>query len=473
MENLFTPLPQDFEKLAAAASVKRSSNFGKDPDLRTVGERTYQAFAVVQFSPLSDAPRQRDWRHIPYALWLQGDHGLHPHAPLTQHYLDIAVPDALQSRRPLKWGRSLLHTYLEHFRPEDALFQKLAQSAQRFFQDKRVIDALLETQAGGLTRLITTLDILDPINGPIQVANDLLTMPSEKTLLQWQEHHALTRGFWLNNFCRQAFAEALKAPEDVRATLPYINRMCEWAMHDAGTATQRFRYPIWRDEFAYALLSPWFEKSPPQEIKNFLLTKLLSMLGDPRHNHAGWLGVRKEAIETASRWLTGRTMDAFFEILRHTEDDIGPYRRKFWEAYFHGGHILEAWIALGEEAAAALEKIDTAHELSYAKILGKISPNQCVLMLRMGNILFCDWSHQGRLRAIPITNKQAPKLYAHAYELFQLRFPTPLDFNQGLLDDPGLLHLGSDLGQWQETARDFISTQLGITIPLADLMPKN
>ena len=112
MENLFTPLPQDFEKLAAAASVKRSSNFGKDPDLRTVGERTYQAFAVVEFSPSSDLPRQRDWRHIPYALWLQGDHGLHPHGPLTQHYLDIAVPDALQSRRPLKWGRSLLQTYL-------------------------------------------------------------------------------------------------------------------------------------------------------------------------------------------------------------------------------------------------------------------------------------------------------------------------------------------------------------------------
>jgi hypothetical protein len=33
MEELFTPLPQDFEKLAAAASVKRSSNFGKDPEL--------------------------------------------------------------------------------------------------------------------------------------------------------------------------------------------------------------------------------------------------------------------------------------------------------------------------------------------------------------------------------------------------------------------------------------------------------
>jgi hypothetical protein len=57
--------------------------------------------------------------------------------------------------------------------------------------------------------------------------------------------------------------------------------------------------------------------------------------------------------------------------------------------------------------------------------------------------------------------------------LFQLRFPTPLDFNQGQLDDPGLLHLGSELGQWQETARDFISKQLGVTIPLTDLMPNN
>ena len=161
----------------------------------------------------------------------------------------------------------------------------------------------------------------------------------------------------------------------------------------------------------------------------------------------------------------------FFEILRHTEDDIGPYRRRFWEAYFHAGHILEAWIALGEQAVQELQKIDPAGELSYAKILGKIAPNQCVLMLRMGNILFCDWSHQGRLRAIPISSKQAPKLYQAEYELFQLRFPTPLDFNDGRLDDPGLLHFESALGGWQDTARHFIGQQLNIHLSLSDLMP--
>jgi hypothetical protein len=92
-------------------------------------------------------------------------------------------------------------------------------------------------------------------------------------------------------------------------------------------------------------------------------------------------------------------------------------------------------------------------------------------MLRMGNILFCDWSHQGRLRAIPISSKQAPKLYQAEYELFQLRFPTPLDFNDGRLDDPGLLHFESALGGWQDTARHFIGQQLDIHLSLADLMP--
>ena len=471
MQELFAPLPQDFDQLAHAARTKRGGGFGKDPDLRTVGERTYSAFERVQFAPNSTAPRQRDWRNMPYALWLNAERGLHSHTPLTDRYFEVAVPEALTSRRPLKWGRGLLHTYLQSFNPENPVFLKLAHTAREFFLDPRVLASLSETEANGLERLITTLDVLDPLNGPVHVANDILGMPADKTLVQWQERHALTQGFWLNNFCKQAFVEALQAPEEVRSTLAYVKRMCEWAMHDIGQPTQRLRYPLCRDEFAYSLLSPWFDRNPPQDVKNALLSELLRTLGDPRHNHAGWLGVRREAIETASRWLTSRTMDAFFEILRHTEDDIGPYRRRFWEAYFHAGHILEAWIALGEQAVTELQKIDPTGELSYAKILGKIAPNQCVLMLRMGNILFCDWSHQGRLRAIAHNAKQAPKLYQNEYELFQLRFPTTLDFNDGQLDDPGLLHFESELGGWQDTARHFIAQHLGIQLPLSDLMP--
>jgi hypothetical protein len=70
MQEFFAPLPQDFDQLAHTARTKRGGGFGKDPDLRTVGERTYSAFERVAFAPNSPTPRQRDWRHIPYALWL-------------------------------------------------------------------------------------------------------------------------------------------------------------------------------------------------------------------------------------------------------------------------------------------------------------------------------------------------------------------------------------------------------------------
>ena len=474
--DFFKPLPPDFDQLAHAARMRRGTGLGPEPDLRNVGERTFSAFEAVAFSPqppadARQAPRPRDWRHLPYALWLQGKRGLHGHAELTQYFWHTTLPQALTTRRPLKWARPLLHTYLQHFAPDDAVFVQLALSARHFFADERVMQPLASTEAFGLQRLIEHLQLLDPQQGPMQVARDIMALPRETRLTDWQAQHALTSGFWLNPFAQQAFLVALNAPEEVRCTLPYIERMCEWALHAPGTPQQRFRYPICRDEFAQSLLSPWFERTPPPEVEHYLMSALLRTLGDPRHDHAGWLGVRQQAMATVSRWLTARTLDAFFDILRHTDDDIGPYRRRFWEAYFHAGHILEAWVALGEEASAALRAIDPAGELAHGKILGKIAPKQCVLMVRMGHLLFCDWSHDGRLRAIDVHSRQAPKLYQAEYALHELRFATPLNFNQGLSDDPGLRHLHSHLAGWQTLARDFMAQHLGFEIPVQDLMP--
>jgi len=464
LPDCFCALPADFDQLAHAARQRRGQALGKEPDLRSVGERTFAAF-------IEQRPRQRDWRHLPYAIWLSQERGLHAHPDITTQYFKVMLRQALQTRRPLRWARALLHTYLQHFDPQDALFLQLADQARHFFADERVLAPLGETEAHGLQRLLQQLHLLDPLAGPQHVARDIAQLPAEVPLSTWQTHHGLTDAFWLNPFARTAFTHALQASEEERMQLPWITRLCEWALHDPGLPSQRFRYPLLRDEFAWALLSPWFDQNPPPEVQQRLLSELLRVLGDPRHDHAGWWGVRQEAIDTASRWLTARTLDAFFEILRHTEDDIGPWRRRFWEAYFHAGHILEAWIAVGEEAVRALARIDPQGELQYSRILGQIAPQQSVLMVRIGHILFCDWSHQGRLRAIASNSKQAPKLYQSTYELFQLRFPTPLDFNQGRLDDPGLLHTDSELGGWQSVAREFIAREVGVEVPLVELMP--
>jgi len=387
--------------------------------------------------------------------------------------LTQTLHETVRSRRPMRWGRSMLHTYWQQFDLQNPVLLKLAKAASTFFKQPRVIEALEGGESAGLVRLVTELDMLDPQLGPANIARDILNLPPHIPLAQWQSQHSLSDGFWLSQFCRQAFLHALGAPKDVRSSLRYVQRMCEWAVHAPNTDARRFRYPLCRDDFAYNLLSPWFEQAPPPDLQNALLSELLRTLGDPRHDHAGWLGVRREAINTASRWANARTLETFFDILNHSQDAIAPYRRQFWQAYDQAGHISEAWMVLGADAATQLAKLDPVGELSYAQIVGSIAPNQSVLMVRMGHLLLCDWSHPGRLRAIAADHRQAPKLYLPRYELFELRFATPLDFNQGQDPDPGLLHTGSPKGTWQETARQFISQHLSIHLPLADLMPKN
>jgi len=471
--NLFAPLPPDFDQLAHAVRLLRGADFGVEPDLRTVGERTYAAFEAVGFQAHhSPALRQRHWRHLPYALWLSPERGLAQQPELLRHYGAVILPQALDSRRPLHWGRALLHAYFQQFKPQDPVFGQVAQWAQDYFLHPRIWQALAQTQANGLLRLLGPLRALEPGVGPQAMADDILALPPERSLVQWQAQQGLTDHFWLNPFSQAAFVCATQAPLEVRRTPAYVKRLCEWALHAPGTAQQRFRYPVCRDELAWALLSPWFDTPPPPEMQHLLLAELLRLLGDPRQDTAGWLGVRREAIETASRWLTARALDACFALLSRSGDPHAPWRRAFWEAYFQAGHILEAWLVVGEAVADewAAQPEENAQG-QYGRILGPVAPHQSLLMVRMGGILFCDWSHDGRLRAIAAQHKQAPKLYQASYPLVALRFPTALNLNEGQSDDPGLLHLHSAEGGWQDAARRFIEQHLGIAMPLAQLLP--
>ena len=81
--------------------------------------------------------------------------------------------------------------------------------------------------------------------------------------------------------------------------------------------------------------------------------------------------------QTASRWLTSRTMDAFFEILRHTEDDIGPYlAQRFNELVEHP--LVGVAETCGFVAGLVLVK-DKAHKTPFASELsvGMVCRKHC------------------------------------------------------------------------------------------------
>jgi len=56
-------------------------------------------------------------------------------------------------------------------------------------------------------------------------------------------------------------------------------------------------------------------------------------------------------------------------VLEQTADDIWSYRQKFWMAYYSAGHIQEAWLALGYQAAWIAKRLQAdAQGMGYGRL---------------------------------------------------------------------------------------------------------
>ena len=450
----FKDLPKDFPAITKATLALLSEPIGPPPDMRSIGQKTFEAFAEQNDD--FESIRTRDWRQVPYAIWLNQTGGLQtiPHA--LERYFKKELPSALvDARRPLKWGRPLIFIYIEQYNPSQALFKRLAISAKHFFNAPQL------ENASSIVKLARSLNLFDTSEGPKRTAESIAA--SRKTLSDWLQINELWPSFGTSPFAEAAFNAFLQTTEDFRRTTDFVHIVFEWGIINQD----ELRYAGSRAKLAEALLLPWRLTQPSDAIKNRLMPFLLKRYGDPRLGKNLWHDVSSEAIQVLINWINGRTLDAFFRILRNTADKIWEHRQKFWEAYFKAGHIEEAWIALGPDAALVLSGLDNAKQLKYAKLFSAAS-SQSVLLLRIGPIIFCEWSHDGRLRAQRLDAPQAPSLYKSYYDADTLRFVS-LDFNNGQTQDPGLVHFSSSTGGWQERGRLFIQKQIGIRMAQAEV----
>jgi hypothetical protein len=234
----------------------------------------------------------------------------------------------------------------------------------------------------------------------------------------------------------------------------FIAWLVGWLVGWAVNESDQFRYPASRVKLAEALLLPWRQTMPAEPLQNRIIAFLLKHYGDPRIGKNLWQGVSLEAQQVFNKWIAGKTLDLFFRILKRTADSIWEYRQKFWTAYYRAGYLDEVWLALGPDATTALRTLDDTKSLKAAKLLDCLK-NQSVLLIRIGPMIFCEWSHDGRLRAQRIDARGAPVMYRSYYEAEALRFQS-LDFNDGQTQDPGLVHFSSQKGGWQARARALI-----------------
>jgi hypothetical protein len=248
----------------------------------------------------------------------------------------------------------------------------------------------------------------------------------------------------------------------------------------SGTAVTRhhMRFSGMEGELARGCLLAWAEgRVHPSGPKPAVQTLLLNVIGDPRLRPQRWLDVSDDITSVMRRWISEQNLEAFLSLIKSAGDtEQWRYREAFWRACFKKVDNAEVWVILGRDLSREANLVQT---LQHG--FGKMNvPSQAVLLMRMRNVIFSEWSNVGRLRAWEVSDPRCPKMYSLSdYSKEELKGPC-LEFPDEYGVPPrnsenngsGLTHFSPQRGLWQTRAAFLLRQKTGIVLSRADYMPK-
>jgi len=245
----------------------------------------------------------------------------------------------------------------------------------------------------------------------------------------------------------------------------------------APSGVLRFKEEIPNGQMADALVAPWIGKQrvPSDAMRAEVLAFLRDHLGDPRLDiRRGWAGASDDTRQTVRAWLSQLSLDAFFNIIGQFAESAGmnhqwKRRQAFWGSCLRKGYIVDSWLILGDNVARA---ISTNRDLqgSYGRLF-EGHANHSVLLMKIGSLIFAEWSHNGKLRAWPLGWKQTPPLFRASYSRSELtasclQFPYPIGrADLGATGSDGLVHID---GTWQGRVAALLQKREGIALSPRD-----
>ena len=455
---MFSPLPVVMEALESALHKINAVTMQQPPLVLEIGQRLrliYERQRPENYQSLS----RSEWRQLPYALWLDGSPSLmSTDFVLVDRYWSEVLPAALSDgpRRARRWLMPLFFVYCTAFLPGDPEFKVFA------LKLRDVLYLATGPVAEKMRGMNDLLRFFEPDHVPDSLAS-LLFLESATPTQTLMADHLLWPGFFATRLGDAVFSAALNFSEEQLRQSATVMRLLEWLKNfPVSVVKSDFRVP-----FANALLRPWWpHRKVDIFIKKSLVDFFLREYGDPRglrQRHYQWDGVDQYALTVIKHWLTGETLRGFFNILERTADETWNFRGKFWMAYYAQGRIEEAWLVLGRTAQEEARVVFTQDSvMRYGRFERGAEPKQSVLLMRIGDLVFTEWSHNGSLRAYKAGDANAPVFYHHSYDGHELKAGLSLDFHNGLNMRPELSHRHSELGTWQRKARDMIHCHTGV-----------
>lgn len=211
--------------------------------------------------------------------------------------------------------------------------------------------------------------------------------------------------------------------------------------------------------YAIALLTPYLNLAPPDNIKFAIRDFLLVTFKDPRVDRSSWRVVPEDLRNIFNRWLTQQSFELLIEIVRESNDTTQwQEREKFWTPYIEAGFITDAWVVLGSHGARVAAKLVKRGDLKSNAVYGllrsgDVDSAHSMILLKIGNWLISEWTHSGKLRFYNnLTNKNSPKLYERFYHASAIRVDSATD------------NFITHHSGWQQIARQFLANNVGVRV---------
>jgi hypothetical protein len=398
--------------------------------LSGMGRGLLKKIPWILFHPHSEP---REW-----AIWWPG---------FFRAYMDHVKE---RRRRPRPF-RALVHCLLKDYPFEiDAFDQMLAVFRQ-------ALAVCSSPRIAALKEACQAYKLLE-MDGPRTVANRLMVNEPEAVLEMAGLDGELAQGRFMECVQREYLSLLSHQLHAGHATLADIQKALRFLVMD--TEPPALRFASMRPGIAEALLTPFSQREADPEVQDMLREFLLAHVGDPRlAERLRWQRVSPDAQDVMLRWLVDIALEDFFRVLDRTaKDRHWKYRRKFWRAFREAGAMEHAWVALGPHARReAASYLSSSHKV-YGELMGNVQGNHSVLLMRIGSLTICDWSHDGKCRIWKNGNRFAPMLYKGEYSRGGLMSGADYEF----------IHHGSEWGSWQNKVVDAIEAETGIELDFDD-----
>ena len=180
------------------------------------------------------------------------------------------------------------------------------------------------------------------------------------------------------------------------------------------------------------------KKNPDLILKKKLEVLSDKALGDPRFHSPQWHTI-KIAKNIALSWKTEGSINDFFQLLDYiskTDRDVKrmwPKRKEFIKKCFDKGYIHSAWFVLGREAYYNRNKflnISSSDEYHFGRLYGG-NKKHSVLLFQIDNLIFSEWSYNGKIRIWESSSESSPKMYEKEYKKEDVIFLQDKRLNPG------------------------------------------